>query len=642
MGYGRIFPFLFMNDIQAAEALLQATIRDESTHADYDTVVAQAAEYHDIFTGTGIEAYLKAYRNNESDALFKQMLTIYETTIPATVHNISTIFEKPLRSNRIYNTIEAANNAREEILSRMQNFWQGETESGLDAYLKERWKHLCLYDPNAFIAVEFSDFDPVKEKAQPFAVEYTSEEVILPHYIKGVLDYLICERSIFYKQVNGQAETFVEGSKFIMYLENDAIVYTEVDPKQRLTDIDNPEFIFIFKTNNKSQKPDRVFVRQVFNTKSNGVPAFRAGYMPNPETNGRTVLSTIHYALPFFKKELKSGVELDLTIRAHVFPQKYAYGTRCEGDKENGQQCLGGKTANGGTCPVCNGTTVSQPIHTTAQEIVWIPLPKPGQEALDLTKAMAYFSPPMELVKFMVEYTDRLTAKAKGAVFPSQAIATSNNNLQPATTTATEQDYSWDNVYDAYRPFTAKYSFAWLFITRLIAVYTDNFSDTLVLYHKFPSDYKLKSVLELLAEAKAAQDGNLPQHVTEAIHEDIANIYYADDPDTLTKIAVKNKFYPFSGKSETEVQAILLGADILPYYKILYIYFDVIFNQVDEELGDAFYMMTVDKQKAEVKKRVDAIIAEVDKNKAQSFKVAQKNFNLQAVNNQDAGQTQAA
>jgi hypothetical protein len=292
-------------------------------------------------------------------------------------------------------------------------------------------------------------------------------------------------------------------------------------------------------------------------------------------------------------------VELDLTIRAHVFPQKYAYGTRCEGDKENGQQCLSGKQANGDKCRMCNGTTVNQPIHTSAQEIVWVPLPKPGQEALDLTKAMAYFSPPMELVTFMEEYTDRLTAKAKGAVFPSQAIATSNNKLtnNGQATTATEQDYSWDNVYDAYRPFTGKYSFAWLFVVRLIAVYTDNFSEELQLYHKFPSDYKLKSVSELMAEAKAAQDGNLPQHVTEAIHDDIANIYYADDPDTLVKIAVKNKFYPFSGKSETEIQAILLSADILPYYKILYIYFAIIFDQVDEEVGDAFYMMTPEKQK---------------------------------------------
>jgi hypothetical protein len=308
-----------------------------------------------------------------------------------------------------------------------------------------------------------------------------------------------------------------------------------------------------------------------------------------------------------------------------VFPQKYAYGTRCEGDKENGQTCNNGQAPNGGKCKVCNGTSVSQPIHTTAQEIVWVPLPKPGTEALDLTKAMAYFSPPMELVKFMEEYTDRLTEKAKAAVFPSQAIATSKNRYGEGTSqTATEQDYSWDNVYDAYRPFTGKYSFAWLFIVRLIGVYTDN--PSVQLYHKFPSDYKLKSVQELMAEAKAAQEGNLPQHVTEAIHDDIANIYYADDPDTLTKIAVKNRFYPFSGKSETEIQAILMGSDILPYYKILYIYFAIIFDQIDEELGDTFYMMTPEKQKGEVKKRVDAIITELNQAKVQTFRAVVTNL----------------
>lgn len=634
-----------MNDLLLATTILDDTIRNKKRHPDYKRVTTLAQEYFDIFTGSGIKEYLKRYRKSEDDESFNQMLEIFETTVPSVVHNLDTIFEKPLRSNRIFNDIEHTHNAsREEILDRMKNFWQGETESGLDAYLKERWKHLLIYDPNAFIAVEFGPFNPVKEKPQPVAVEYSSTEAIQYEYIKGKLDWLICEKVIMYKargvvdaakNILNSEYSWQEGSKFIMYLDNHQIVYTEVDPVSRETDILNPKFVEI-RENEKQEKPDRVFVRQVFEPKSEGVPAFRVGYLQDPESEARklgqphTCLSMIHYALAFFKKELKSGAELDLTIRAHVFPQKFIYGPKCEGDRANGEICNWGKTANGDSCAVCGGSGM-MPVHNTSTDVIVFPIPKKDTDpVVDVTKAAFYLTPPMDLVRFMVEYNDRLTEKAKGAIFSSQAVASSKNTIASSTgkgdanpTTATEQDYSWDNVYDTYRPFTSKYSFAWLFITRLIAIYTDN-AQGFTPYHSFPSDYKLKPVSALTAEAKGAKDAGLPQHVLEAIHRDIANQYYADDQDTLTKIDIKNKFHPFSGKSDSEIATIMNSDVILPYYKILFTYFDIIFDSIDEELGDKFYLMAYDKQKTEVETRVKAIQAQVDRQQAKEFKQAQR------------------
>jgi hypothetical protein len=300
------------------------------------------------------------------------------------------------------------------------------------------------------------------------------------------------------------------------------------------------------------------------------------------------------------------------------------------GDKERDiPPCKNGVQANGETCPACGGSGIDQAMHTTSTDLVVFPLPrKEGDPVLDPSKAMHTFSPPMDLVRFMVEYCDRLTEKAKGAVFPSQAIARSKNTMDSGgtdgggDTTATEQDYSWDSVYDAYRPFTGKYSYAWLFFTKMIAIYTDNFKG-FTNYHKFPSDYKLKPVGILMDEAGKAKTSDLPQHVLQAIHDDIANIYYADDPDTLTKIQIKNKFHPFSGKSESETRTILSSEDILPYYKVLYNYFDVIFQEIDEELGDKFYLMTYEKQKAEIERRVQVLITEIEKLKAKTLKETQ-------------------
>lgn len=641
-----------MNDIALGLQLLNDTIAFEKKHPDYKRVTALAKEYHDIFTGSGVKDYLRTYRKAESEDSFQQMLDIYETTVPSVVHNLDTIFEKPLRSNRIFSTIDHTNNgARDEILDRMKSFWQGETESGLDAYLQERWKHLVMYDPNAFIVIEFETFNPIKEKTRPFAIEYTSKEAINYQYINGVMDWLICEKEHWYESRNGGTNdavnamlnnksgvVFVQGSKFILYLENSAVVYTEIDKVHRIIPNDilsrknfnqQTDIVEIRKDPNQAA-PDRVFVKQVFDMKSGKVPAFRVGYLQDPESASlpRTTLSNIHYALAFFKKELKSGSELDLTIRAHVFPKTFMYGPRCPGDPDEGKPCNAGKTTNGETCRVCNGTGVL-PVHTTSTDIIIVPWPKNNEDAINLKEVMAQFSPDMDLVRFMVDFCEHLTEKAKSAVFPSQSVSTSKNtfaknNANPSQpTTATEQDYSWDNVYDAYRPFTSKYSYAWLFITSMIAIYTDNLNG-FKNYHAFPRDYKLKPISVLTTEAASAKDAGLPQHVMQAIYNDIADIVYADDQDTLTKIQIKNKFHPFSGKSKEEIQAVLYTEEILPYFKILYIYFDIIFDQIDQELGDKFYLLKYEAQKAEVDRRVNAIMTQVEQAKAKSFKEAQK------------------
>jgi hypothetical protein len=624
-----------MNDVLQGQSILNQTIALSLKHPDYARVTDLAEEYFDIFTGSGIAPYLKKLRKSETDEGFRQTLDIFQTSIPATVNNLNTMFEKPLRSNRIFSTIEhESSTARDEILDRMSRFWQGVSENGVDAYLRERWKYLLTYDPNAFIALEFNDFNPIKEKATPFAIEYSSREAINYAWNQGVLDWLIVQLPITYMIKTGDKLEPRDGSQYIMYLENDAIVYTEVDPKSRYTTIPDPQYIEIRK-DPKAETPDHVFVYQLFNTKATRVPAVRVGYMLDPESKSipQTCLSMLHHSLAFFKKELISEVELDLTIRAHVFPQKYMMGPKCSGDKEAGKTCKNGVTANGDTCAICNGTGVL-PVHTTSTDLIVLPIPRNNEDPiLDPTKAMAYFAPPIELVKFMVDYVDRLTEKAKTAIFASQVVSTSTNTATAPTaggtsnqaTTATQQDYSWDNVYDTYRPFTGRYSYSWLFIVTMIATYTDNM-DGLKLFHSFPNDYKLKPVSTLMTEAASAKNADLPQHVLEAIHNDIANVYYADDPDTLTKIQIKNRFHPFSGKAVSEVQALLMGSDLLPYYRYLYIYFDIIFDEIDQELGDQFYLWTYEKQKAELQNRVQALRTQIDAQKLKDFKTAQNNL----------------
>lgn len=606
-----------MNDLSAGITILDATINNGLRHQDYERVTALAQEYYDIFTGAGIKPYIRQLRKSESDSAFLQALDIYECLIPSVVKSIDVIFAKPLRSNRVYSSVTDNNNeARQEVLDRMESFWQGQLDIGVDEYLRERWQYLCTYDPNAFIAVEFSKFDARTQKAQPFPMEYTSEQAINYEYKRGVLDWLIILLPWAYE---GEGQTMKDGERYIMYLDNQAIVYTEIDYQLQITDLDGEIVTFESAQAGAGKGRDRAFVRQVFQTKSKRVPAFRAGYELDPETMKRTCVSNQHYALPFYKNELKIGLELDLCLREHVFPAKYMYGPKCSGDKEAGKTCKGGVDNNGDTCGICRGTG-TLPIHTTTQDVVVVPLPKKSEEPImNLKEAMAYFSPPMDVVTFMDTYRDKVIVKAKEAVFPAQEVI-----AKTGMKTATEMDYSYDNIYDALYPFTRRYSYAWLFIARQIAIYTDNDSDTLQLYHRFPTDLKMKSQETLLKEARSAKDSGLPSHLVKVIHDDLANVMYADDQDELVKIHIRNKFYPFNGKSEGEISTILMTGEVLPYYRTLYIYFDIIFGQIDQQLGDRFYIMSYDKQLEEVQKRVQNILDQVEARKATAFQQQQQ------------------
>lgn len=601
-------------DFKTAYRILIDTIENNKKHLYYDRVTKLADTYKKLFTGEDIDSLLEQFTLRESEEMFAQRKILYQSVMPAVADNLSNVFIKPLRSNRVYSAIDSKDEkSKEEVLKKMQTFWHGESQSGVDEYLRERWFDLVKLDPNAFICVEFSDFDPYKEKASPYPIEYSSKEAINYEYSNGVLQYLIAEIKIKYKKKDGQPKAdgtqqykLVEGSKYTMYLHNEIIVLTEVDKDDKITDLERPEFIEIGK--NK-----RTFTYQLFEPKSNMVPAIRVGYKTDSITKGNTYVSIFHSAIAYFKKELKSGSELDISMALHAFPQKIQYAPRCNGDKEKSiPPCNNGRTTNGETCPACGGSGM-QVVHKTGQDIILVPFPKPGEQFFDIEKLLAYKAPPIDLIKFQDEYVDKLTEKARKAIFGG-----TSQIQKKVVKTATEIDYGMDDTYDTLHPFAAKYSAMWLFSLGLIATYTDN-KDKVDLYHKFPNDFKLKTLQQLYAERKEAKESGISQAILDAIDADIQELLYADDQDTLLKLKIKASFMPFSGKSNDEVLSIITSGRTTQYYEVLYNHFEIIFNEIDSTLGDDFYILKKDKQEIVVHKLVEKIINDI--NAAKSAKL---------------------
>lgn len=596
-----------MDSTKALE-LLKGLVKNGKPHQDYDRTVKLRDQYKALISGEGIEQYLKRFAKREDEELFKQRCEITQAITPAICESILTPFYKVSRTNRVFQSLNSKDaEAVKRIQSGLKTFWGEGDSSGLDLFMQTRWVELSFTDPNAFIAVEFDSFDPLNEVARPKPVEISCENVYRFDYKNNVLQWLLAKWPIKYQRTAGKPEDTADGSRYVMYLENEALELIQVDAKTKITKDADPGAVFVEITKTE------VYQLKRYEPKSGLVPCLRVGYKRDLATDGRTYVSPLQPALPYLMKTLKTVSEMDLSMLLHVFPQKFQYVQPCTG--ESGKGCTQGKTRTGSVCQSCKGTGTSA-IHTSAQDAILLPIPRDKESFLPLDGMAAYKAPPIELVEFQKKYIDALKQDAIRAIFNGDTLI---KNTTAAT--ATERELDMEAVYDTLTPFARKYSLLWMSIVKLVAVYTDSQADDLEIYHKFPSDFKLKSMATLLSELQLANQSNAPSYVISALNADMMEMVYMDDPDTLEKMKVKQKFYPFSGRTAMEIQMILAADLTTRYNKVLYSNFEDIFDQIEFEVGDKFYLLATAKQQEEIKKRVELLIAEIDKSKAQPFNI---------------------
>lgn len=592
--------------------ILNKHITTGKKHKDYDRVVALAKEYEDIFTGIGISKYIKQFRKREDSAMFKQRLEVFESVIPSAVSSVLQTFNKALTSSRIIEHFSHSDNQKhEEIKDKYDNFYNGDSGNGVSNYLQDKFKYYNTFDPNAYLCVEFGEFDAQREKATAFPLEYTSEEVLDYEYKNGKLQWLLAEKEHYYLAQESAKQNYKKGSKYLVYIGEYCYVLYEVDKVLKSMDnIDDTYGLIEFQVG-RSNNSIRSFYHKEFNLASKEIPLKRFGYIGDAVTKNRTCLSILHSALPYFKKEIKTGSEFDLTMSMHVFPQKIIYGQVCPGHKDKG--CNNGIEVGGeNICQGCGGSGVTLPVHTSAQDIVVVKPPmREGDPILNLENAVVYKAPPIDIVKFQSEYQERLIERAKMAVFPSESVVEAS-----IAKSATESEINLSAVNDTLYPYGVKYAYLWEFCCKYIAIYSDNY-EGVVIWNKFPKDLKLRSKDSLLLEAKLAKESGLNQNIINALNEDILEAQYADDQDTLTKLRVQNRFMPFAGKTESEIAVILTG-DVIPYYKILYTYFNAIFEEIEEE-NEKFYIYPYAMQKEILKRKVEQFAQMIPSNNSNSL-----------------------
>lgn len=627
-----------MPKLDEGAQILFDTICYNLRHQDYKRVIEVAEDFTAYATGYGLDKKLKRIVGRESDKEFAQRLALTQFNTPD-IHN-STI--KPMyKVGRTPASIHVGWNGKgaEETAKRKKTlfdagkkFWG---KKNVDKYIGQRTAETDGTDPNSFCIVEFKeDVDPRKPdiKANPYPFEANSAEAINYIYKNQELQWIVVLNHIVIKDKKGIEHV---GEKYYSYFENHGITATQIHREvvkdyaiennipiiEDITAIQTKQ-IYIVSTNEKEKANRRYYVIRANEHKMGFVPAKRFGCIPDPLTRGRTCIPVITPAQSYFEKSIKTMSEFDLTMILHTFPQKLQYADPCPGEHHEGGWigCQHGFRPDGKTvCGACKGSGFK--VHTSSQDIIQIRMPKTLQEIVSLEGMLVYKSPPIDLVKFQEEFGfSKLRHYAQGAVYNSEVFS-----KDEVAQTATGKSIDLDAVYDTLRPYADNWSEMWVFIYTCIATLRD-ISEGLEISHSFPNDFKMKSLTQLLEDWQKATTNGAPSHVKKALGQDINRKIYADRPEELLKIETKDKYFPFPGKAESEINFIIANDLTTRFNKILYAHFDMVFSEIEFEQGEEqkdFYQMDGKMQRDLIKKKVESIIealdAEEEENTATAF-----------------------
>lgn len=540
--------------------LLKEVIKNDKKHEDYDRVTGLADKYYKLVTGDDIEDLLRQIIHRESEDEFQQRKDITRSVCPAVLNSTKLPFQKATRKQPVVRRLDYPGDAdkkKADLEKYIGKYWG---DKSVEEYLEYSFVDYNYIDPNAFLITEFGQFDYLKEKAQPYPFVATSSEVVMFNYQNEILEYLIVRLPITYLDKGSPQKGF----KFTMYLGWDTIEMVQVSEEHKM----EADVIEI----------DNLFYQlNLYLPKNDKVPAMRFGYIRDAETQGRTFVSVFHNVLAYLEKSLKIDSELDFSTAMVAFPQRFAYVSPC-----NNKDCKDGMMLDGsGTCPVCNGTG-EQPFHRGTMDVVTLKLPNKisdvtNNELIDLEKLLVYKSPPIDLLTFQKDYIEYLKSSVHEMMFNNDLFTRSEVSV-----TATEKILDTDNMNDTLYPFARQYSAMWEYVVKDIATFTD-LGKGLELQHKFPNDFKMKGLSELMAELKAAKDAGASTSTISAIEDDINEILYSDRPEELKEMRIKNEINPFRGYAEADIRFIIAQGNIPLYVRTLWENFESIFQDLEVE-----------------------------------------------------------
>ena len=573
-------------------------------HADYQRTVDLAKEYKAHVSGVGIDDYLKRFAKREDEEMFEQRKRLTNSISQSVASSLQKPFYKVARNKNVKKkfTLKGDKN-REEIVQKMISGFYGTNElntKGLDFWLKNRFIELTFTDPNAFVVIEW-EAKPENVPLEPYPYEVNSIDAYDYTYKHGVLNELFTRQSetIIYLDKDGAEKEKVVDA-FTLYEIGSSLKVVEYCPKYF-----EAKGIVIDETRQVTFVENEIHFIATYNeTNLDFIPAFRVGYIRDTATDGRTFVNPFESAMPYFRKALKAVSELDLSITLHTFPQKLQYVTKCKG--KGTKKCNNGMVSGTQTvCSECKGSGLQ--IHTSGQDAIYFPLPDTPDEMFDLDKILVYKQPPIDLIKFQDDYVRNLKKDAHLSVYNSNMFLAEDPQFAK---TATEVNTNTQGIFDTLFPYTEKFSEVWKTAVKVF-VRLSGFLTDFEIIHIFPTDLEIKTVAVLMAELKLANESEAPSYFRDAILEEIANQVYEGDELGREKHFTRHKFFPFSGKTETEIQFLMASPYVSNFTKVLYANFEAIFTDIEKAVPN-FYKLNYNLQWEKLNEFVKPYLEEIN------------------------------
>lgn len=598
---------------------------DKSYHKHYKKTVELTELYTKLMTGEGMETLLRRFTKRESEEAFEQRKQITQHITSSVCKNLTDTFYKVPRSNSLKRVVtykgEKPTDNKKILQEKLDVFWGNQD---INSFFGTRFIELNSIDPNAFICIEFKDFDSTKERATPYPFEVFSKDAIDYKYENNILQYLIVKTEISKTIKSGGNAIVKTGYRYTAYLKNESIVFEEIlerdnngnsiDFKQEPQKPKPLNLLRNILLPNKNQdeeidKSNEILINSKFYRiieptphNANCVPAFRVGYVRDLSTNGETSINIFHCAIPYLMKSIKANSELDLTMALVAFPLSLRYSTAC-----GAKGCLNGRLADESVCGACKGTGTERP--TTVQDEITIALPNDPDDMLNLEDLLVFKRPPVDILNFQVEYIEKLTHQCKITIFNSDIFT-----RKQIAETATAKNIDLENVNDTLFPLATRLAYCWEFTIKLIANFIDLDKD-LIVKLTFGKDFKLKSLDDLIGDLERANKANCPALVNQ-IKNDIARILHAENPNDLIKYETHARFNPFTGKGQNEI-LVILSSNLTPLrLKVLYSNLDSIFLELEAESatkGGNFYELEYSEQNEKINNKVKEYIDEINK-----------------------------
>lgn len=646
-----------------AKAVIEDYIVNNTVHQDYNHCVEYARRMKRWVTGRGIELDLRRYVPREDDAAFEQRCNLTKSITPALIASAMKPFKKVVKNDRVVKEIKPLNPNKTNtkpinaailaMQDSMDRFYGSDDyDGGLDYWLKTRFFELTQSDPNTFIVIE-TESDPLNvNQLKPYPFEVNSEMAVNFDIDNNNVDWLECKQDISY--YDDAKKKPLPGVRVTCYCDTVSVVYQQTSKNPSLANAQLPADMQRTGVDPILVKvSDKTFWVAIYVNPLKDVPTFRVGYMRDLITDGRTYVVPYQNAECWIEKSITTVSQFDITNNTQVFPKTFTYVTPCPGEsipdefkdgegnvryRSNragfynnrlpggiqddveasediisdgydgygsaalglmGAGCTNGYTRAGRKCSVCNGTGVK--VHKSGQDIITLPMPDSKDEMFDLTKMMATFSPPIDLLKFQSDMIDAYEPKIHQAVFNTTVMVEKS-----IVKTATEATDDIDNAYDALSELASKCKSVWLSVAKFLS-YINGTSGQLLFIYKNPLDWKLKTNTVLYTERKLINDSGAPGFAKTAVDDDIANNLFADDSEQLLAYKVQKLFRPFIGKSDAEIEYIMVENYTTINKKVLWQNFDDIFLQAQQENQD-FYLMQYDAQKKIIDKMVEDLV----------------------------------